>query len=130
MFNDPEALKDLNAIVHPEVARMRHAGTAAALAAGAPVVVADIPLLFEAGLHDAFDTVVFVDASDATRLDRLVRARGLTDADARAMMASQMDPTKKHALANHVITNDGTLEELHRQVDALWHTLTGRPASA
>jgi dephospho-CoA kinase len=126
VFRDARARADLEAIVHPEVARRRAADLAAARAGGAAVVVSDVPLLFEAGLEDEFDLIVFVDAPEEERLRRLVVERGLTADDARAMVAAQSDPAVKRARADIVIDNDGTTEALARRVDALWAELSAR----
>ena len=123
VFSDPSARRDLEAIVHPEVARGRAAALAAARTAGARLVVSDVPLLFEAGLEGEFDRIVVVDAPEQLRLTRLVRERGLSDADARAIMAAQADPVAKRARATHVIDNAGSLDDLDRQVAALWDAL-------
>jgi dephospho-CoA kinase len=126
VFRDARARADLEAIVHPEVARRRAADLAAARDGGAAVVVSDVPLLFEAGLEDEFDLIVFVDAPEEERLRRLVVERGLTADDARAMVAAQSDPVVKRARADIVIDNDGTMEALARRVDALWAELSAR----
>lgn len=123
VFSDPSARRDLEAIVHPEVARGRAAALAAARKAGAQIVVSDVPLLFEAGLEGEFDRIVVVDAPEAVRLARLMRDRGLNEADARSVMAVQADPVAKRARATHLIENAGSLEDLDRQVTALWDAL-------
>ncbi|WP_052851742.1 dephospho-CoA kinase [Streptomyces avicenniae] len=122
VFADEERRRALNALVHPLVARR-----SAQLQEAAPpdaVVVHDVPLLTENGLADRYDTVVVVDASDATRRARLVGARGMAEADADARMAAQATRAERLAIADHVLANDGTLADLDRQVAALWRTLT------
>ncbi|HVZ47810.1 MAG TPA: dephospho-CoA kinase [Gemmatimonadaceae bacterium] len=129
VFADPAARHDLEAIVHPEVARRRGAGVAAARAAGADVVVSDVPLLFEAGLAHEFDVVVVVDAPEAARLERLMAARGLSRDEARARIAAQGDAAAKRARADVVIDNAGPPDALGPQVDALWRMLAARAGS-
>ncbi|MGZ8413325.1 MAG: dephospho-CoA kinase, partial [Gemmatirosa sp.] len=73
VFADPHELEALNAIVHPEVGRLRDAAVDAARARGEPIVVSDIPLLFERDLAGEFDVIVLVDAPRTVRLERLVR---------------------------------------------------------
>ena len=124
VFRDAAARGDLEAIVHPEVARLRKAALDAARARGDRIVVSDVPLLFEAGLEREFDTVVLVHAPEGVRLARLLRGRRMSEADARAVMDAQGDADAKRAQAHHVIENDGTLEELGARVDALWAVLT------
>jgi dephospho-CoA kinase len=132
VFDDPAELEVLNGIVHPEVGRLRDEALAAARAAGAQIVVCDVPLLFERNLADEFDLLVLVDAPRATRLERLMQARGLPEREALAMLAAQMPAELKRARADVVLENAGTPAELAEQVDALWATLRARltPASA
>lgn len=129
VFGDSVARRDLETIIHPEVARQRATATAAARASGRPIVVSDVPLLFEAGLTGEFDVIVLVDAPDAVRLDRLMRSRGIAEADARAMMAAQDDAGSKRARADFVIDNGGSLESLVRRADEVWRLLQERVAT-
>jgi dephospho-CoA kinase len=120
---DAEARRQaLNAIVHPLVRDRMHELTEAAPAGS--VVVQDIPLLVETGLATLFDEVVVVDASEATRVDRLVRHRGMTAAQAEARIAAQASRERRLAAATRVVRNDGTTDELARQVDRLWRDLS------
>lgn len=123
VFADPAARAALNAIVHPEVARLRERALATARARGDRIVISDIPLLFEVGLERAFDGVILVDAPEAEREARLVRDRGLTPADAQAMIAAQWPASRKRPGARWILENDGTPEALTAQVEALWRTL-------
>lgn len=123
VFGDPQELEALNAIVHPEVGRLRDALVAQARHRGDRIVVADIPLLFERNLVDDFDCIVLVDAPRPIRLERLVRDRALGVADATDMIAAQMPAELKRARADIVIDNTGTLEELTRRVDEAWARL-------
>ncbi len=120
VFGHPSALATLNAIVHPEVGRRRGERAVAALADGVPVLVDEIPLLFETGLADEFDAIVFVDASETERLRRLTVDRGLPESDARAMMSSQGDVAPKRARATWVIDNNGSREQLLARVAEVW----------
>jgi dephospho-CoA kinase len=126
VFAEPSARSTLNAIVHPEVARLRDMRLAEARARGDAIVVYDVPLLFEAGLEGTVDVIVFVDASEETRLRRLVEGRGLGEREARAMMNAQMPPAPKRARSHHVVDNDGTREALDAQVDQVWRALAQR----
>lgn len=132
VFSDDAERRALDAIVHPEVARLRDAAVEAERARGVPLVVCDIPLLFEVGLEDLVDRIVLVDAPVAVRRERLVRDRGLTVTEADAMIAAQMPADRKRAAAHHLIENLGTRETLHAQVDALVDELRAlaRPAGA
>ncbi|CAL9553160.1 Dephospho-CoA kinase [Streptomyces sp. enrichment culture] len=121
VFADPGKLAALNAIVHPLVgARSRELEEAAAEDA---VVVHDVPLLTENGLAPLYDIVVVVEADPATRLDRLVRLRGMSEEDARARMAAQATREQRREIADIVIDNDVPLEELRRRVEEVWAEL-------
>lgn len=130
VFSDDAERRALDAIVHPEVARLRDAAVEAERARGVPLVVCDIPLLFEVGLEELVDRIVLVDAPVAVRRERLVRDRGLTVTEADAMIAAQMPADRKRAAAHHLIENLGTLETLHAQVDALVDELRALARSA
>jgi dephospho-CoA kinase len=127
VFADPDARRRLEAVVHPLVR-----AAAARLQAAAPadaVVVHSIPLLVESRTAAGFDLVVVVDAEDHTRLDRLVRLRGMAESDARARMAAQAARAERLAVADVVLTNDGSLDDLDRQVDVLWERLSAQAAA-
>ena len=126
VFADPSARERLEAIVHPAVAELREEAYRAAEERGERVVVADIPLLFEAGLVDDFDAVVLVDAPEEVRLARLVGDRGLDPEEARRMIAAQMPSELKRARADFVIVNTGTLLELERRAREVWAELARR----
>ncbi|WP_328909573.1 dephospho-CoA kinase [Streptomyces sp. NBC_00234] len=127
VFADAGRLAALNAIVHPLVgARSAELERAAG---SDSVVVHDVPLLTENGLAPLYDLVVVVDATPETQLDRLVRLRGMTEADARARMAAQATREQRRAVADLVIDNDGPLEELEPQVSRVWAELVERAAA-
>ncbi|MEU7012952.1 dephospho-CoA kinase [Streptomyces sp. NPDC046385] len=126
VFNDPERLAALNAIVHPLVGA-RSAELESRATAG-DVVVHDVPLLTENGLAPLYDLVVVVDTAPETQLDRLVRLRGMTEPEAKARMAAQATRAQRRAVADLVIDNDGPLEALEPQVRKVWETLKERAA--
>ncbi len=133
VFADRDELDALNRIVHPGVTRMRDREVARAKERGDPIVVCVIPLLFERNLVDEFDAIVLVDAPRPVRLERLVTNRGLEETEAMNMIAAQMPAELKRARADHCIDNNGSLEDLEREVDALWSSLqrnAGEKASA
>jgi dephospho-CoA kinase len=119
-FRDPEARTRLNDIVHPLVRLWMAERQQEAAERGDPVVVMDIPLLFEVRGTGAFETVLLVYAPEDVQVDRLVRLRGMTEEQARARMAAQMPIEEKRRLASHVVENTGTLEELRGRVEAAW----------
>ncbi|GHH61026.1 dephospho-CoA kinase [Kitasatospora indigofera] len=124
VFADPARLRALNAIVHPLV-RARSAELEEAAAPDA-VVVHDVPLLAENGLAPLYDLVVVVDAADEVRLDRLVRLRGMAEAEAESRMAAQATREDRLAVADLVIDNSGPLEALAPRVRQVWDELTAR----
>lgn len=130
VFADPDARRRLEALLHPLIVRRAEQ----LLAAGPPdgVVVYSIALLAEraAAAEVAHDRVVVVDADDDVRVRRLVEQRGMPEADARARMAAQASRADRLALADDVLTNDGTVEELAAQVDALWERLSAAARAA
>jgi dephospho-CoA kinase len=123
VFADETARRRLEAIVHPRV-RARSAEIAAAAPADA-VVVNDVPLLVEANLAGLYDMVIVVLADEDTRVRRLARDRGLSEADARARIGAQATDEQRRAVADVVIVNDGTLDELRAKVDEIWRTEIG-----
>lgn len=123
VFADAEARARLEAIVHPEVARLRGEAFRAAAVEGLPLVVADVPLLFEVGMQDDFDVIVLVDAPAALREARITRTRGLDAAEARRMIEAQMPAERKRARADHVIENSGSEAELERRATEVWRAL-------
>ncbi|MDX6351305.1 MAG: dephospho-CoA kinase [Streptomyces sp.] len=123
VFADPDRLRALNAIVHPLV-RDRSAQLEAAAGPDA-LVIHDVPLLAENGLAPLYDSVIVVDASPETQLDRLVRLRGMSEDEARARMAAQASRQDRLAIADFVIDNDGPLDALEPQVRKAWEALRG-----
>jgi len=103
----------------------------AELKAGDQVVVLDIPLLAESGGRGGMDAVVVVEADQDARVARVVAERGLDPEDARARMAIQASPEQREALADVVIWNNGSADDLRARVDELWEQLRAlRGASA
>jgi dephospho-CoA kinase len=121
-FADPAAVADLNAITHPAIGvTMAERVAALAAQAGVEVVVAVIPLLEERhveGLRLA--GVVVVDTPTDVAVERLVRQRGMPLEDARARLAAQPSRADRLALADYVVDNSGSLEDLAERVRDLW----------
>jgi dephospho-CoA kinase len=127
---DPAARRNLEAIVHPAVAARREELVAEAERRGRAVVVSDIPLLFEATDPTVFEHIVLVDATPATRRDRLIRLRGLAPDEADRMLAAQMPSAGKRARSTEVIDNDGSPGELESAARAVWNRLEEAAANA
>lgn len=128
VFADVARRRELEAIVHPEVARLfveavdPHQETD-------DVVVYSIPLLVERGMADAFDVVVVVVADAEHRMERVVRDRGLDPDEVRARIAAQVTDDERSRVADVLLDNDGEPGELEGQVDRLWAHLAGRAAA-
>lgn len=124
VFADPDALADLNAIVHPavgaEIARRLEEE-----AATDHVVVLDVPLLVESGRGDLAALVV-VDVDPEVAVRRVVEQRGMREPDVRARMIRQASRAERRAKADVVIDNSGSLEDLRASVDRAWPRLVER----
>lgn len=124
VFGGPAELAFLEALVHPEVARLRQA----AVADATKHHVVEIPLLFEKGLEAEYDCVICVACSDDVRLARL-EARGLARLDAQARINSQIPMGQKVMKSSYVLWNDGDLPALESQVKRLVGRLTATEKS-
>ena len=112
VFGDDGLRRGLEAIIHPEVGRLRDEWTEERRGAGQGVVVWEIPLLFEAGIEGDVDVVVLVDAPPEVRRRRAMDTRGLSAEEVDAMMAAQMPAEHKRQRADFVIENGATRAEL------------------
>ena len=124
-FEHPDVTAKLNSIVHPVVKARREELLGEARARGDEVVVSDIPLLFEVLDPAFFDLVVLVDAPDDARRRRL-HERGLSDEEADLLMSSQMPSEQKRSLADIVIDNAGSLDQLARAAAEAWKEIRSR----
>lgn len=122
VFHDAAAMRRLEAIVHPAVAAARAAFLAEH--ADAPLVVFDIPLLFETGGNQAVDQVVVVSAPHRVQRDRVLARPGMTDDKFEAILARQLPDADKRERADHLIATGGTLEQTRAEVVALIACLT------
>lgn len=119
VFDDPDARRTLEAIVHP---RVRSALEAACAAADGPYAIASIPLLAEAGGRAAYpwlQRILVVDVPQEVQLQRLLQRDGIDAALAGAMIAAQATRAQRLAIADDLLPNDGPLEALPAAVDAL-----------
>ncbi len=115
VFEDDVARKKLEAILHPYVRRRLEEALARFEAEGAPLVVLEIPLLFETGWEKNLDGVLVVTAPAELRYQRL-KARGISEEEARRREAAQLPPEEKAKRADWVITNAGSRAELEEKV--------------
>jgi dephospho-CoA kinase len=125
VFDDPEARRDLEAIIHPDVGRLFREVTESYRDTDR-VVVYDVPLLAETGMAGAFDVVVVVEAPAAIRVTRLHADRGMSEAAVRERMSAQASDEDRAKVADRVVVNDGDRTSLERQVDELWQDLRKR----
>jgi len=123
VFADPAARGRLEAIVHPLIRAETARRIAAAPADG--IAVHDIPLLVAVGAQGNYDVVLVVEAPRELRLERLA-ARGLPREEAAARMASQASDERRRAVADVVIDNGGSLDDLDARVAEVWQDLQAR----
>jgi dephospho-CoA kinase len=124
VFDDEQARKDLEAIVHPAVGAEMLAVLQAS-AGSDRIVVYDVPLLVESG-KTGYGAVVVVDVDPDVAVARLVAHRGFDEADARARIANQASREQRRAVADRVIDNSGDRAALEAQVDDVWSWLLDR----
>jgi dephospho-CoA kinase len=120
VFADAARRERLNAITHPRVGALMQERVAEALRSDAPLVVVDVPLLFEGSRQSQFEGVLLVWVPAELQLRRLVERDGMGEDEARARIAAQMPIDGKRALATWVIDNSGTPAATQEQVDAWW----------
>jgi dephospho-CoA kinase len=130
VFREPESRIRLEEILHPLIQAKRRGWMNEREEEGVQLAVAEIPLLFEAGLEGDFDFIVLVDAPHDMRLRRLLEDRGLEEDEAMRMMDAQMPPEEKKARAHYVIQNGGSPEDLEVRALALLDLLRARSAEA
>lgn len=122
IFEDPAARRRLNALMHPAIEEYLQAQTQAAMERGETLVVWDVPLLVDIGWQDRVDAVWVVRAHPDRQVERLQRRDGLTAEAARLRLAAQIDAARREAVADEIIDNNGTLDDLYAQVESLVET--------
>lgn len=127
VFSDAVALEKLNAITHPLIHDQLQAAEDAAVKAAGPdtIVVQDIPLLAEGQRSAEFELVIVVDVPPEVQVSRLA-GRGLSEDQAHARIAAQATREQRLAIADIVIDNSGTREDLDRRVAEVWAGLVSR----
>jgi dephospho-CoA kinase len=127
-FNDEATREALNAIVHPIVRKL----AAEREAKGKPnqIVVHDVPLLFESGFSKECDANVVVVAPLEVRIERVQARSNLSRDKIERRIAAQMDPAEARKLADYVIENDGSLEQLRERTNEVYRALLKRSNQA
>ncbi len=129
VFADPGQRTTLNEIVHPLVREWMAAAERAAVQSArppGPVIVHDVPLLAESRGKEGFDVVIVVDVPPGLQVERLTGQRGMTPEQVRARMAAQASREQRLAVADIVIDNSGSLDDLDRRVAEVWADLERR----
>ncbi len=119
IFNNPDARKQLEAIIHPRVRALAERRIREHGEAGSAVVVYEVPLLFEGNLQEWLRPVILVACNVDIQRQRLQRRDGLDAAAAQKHIDAQMSLEDKRKLADYVIENDGSLADLESQVRAV-----------
>lgn len=123
---DEIARKDLESYVHPEVGVQMQEHFRSAAAQGAWLAAVEVPLLFEAGLQDLFDAVILVSGDHNVRIDRIMKRDNVSRQQAEALMHIQMDEAQKRRMSDFIIENNGSIDEMHRQVDRVLEKLAAK----
>ncbi len=130
VFKDPEALKRLNGIMHPGMHRVAEKRIEKLKREGAEVIVLEAPLLVEANWLDLVDEVWVAKASEANALKRCAERSGLSEAEAKARMASQLSPSEKAKHADVLIDTNVSLAQVEAKVKELWEERFGKRRQA
>ncbi len=123
VFTHPDARRRLNELVHPWISRELQRRLAALAAQGEPLVVVEIPLLYELGLDHLYDAVIVVSADPATQKQRLARRDARPEAEIEGILAAQAPLAAKAARADFVVDNSGDEAATRRQVKKILQAL-------
>ncbi len=121
---DPSAKAALDAITHPAIRSAIAARILALAAEGHGFAVVEAALMIESGSHRMYEGVLVVSCAPETQLDRLMKRDGMSEADAKALIATQMPLAEKERAANWVIRNDQDEIALREQVRSIWGTIS------
>jgi dephospho-CoA kinase len=124
VFADAEKLQLLNGIIHPYVIDELFARAEQDLADEENgIAIFEVPLLFESGLHEKMDHNIVVSSTEENRIQRVMERDNLTREQVLSRIHAQMPEEEKLLMADSILFNDGSADDLHRQVDALYEML-------
>lgn len=126
VFNDEEARKTLNAIMHPLIGAAGAKHMLAHQDSPAPYLLYEAALLVETGAYEAFSALIVVSAEESIQRLRLIARDGFTAMEANARIESQLPVEQKAAVADYVVTNNGDLDSTRKQVAAIHEQLVTR----
>lgn len=126
VFDNGNLRKKLEGILHPLIKEETERFLKQAESEGAAIAFVSIPLLFEAEFEDIFDKIILIYANDKIRLERLLERSGYELAYAKKRLKAQISQDKKESLADYVIYNDETINDLRKKVDDLLKLLTAK----
>lgn len=126
VFNNPAAKRALENIIHPLVQKTIMDEIDAAGAAGIPVTVLDVPLLFESGLDVLCDETWVMDADEETQIERIRERDGLTREQALARIRSQMPRGERNSRADRSINSGRDIEKTHAELQDMYYRLLNR----
>lgn len=127
VFHSPEALTKLEGITHPAIMQEIKNGINTARSENCPLIVVEVPLLFEAGLEDQFDCIWVVSAPFDIQIKRLMKRNGLTVEEAEARLAAQLPLSYKEGKADVIIYNNKELYHLEDEIKRLLATINFLP---
>jgi len=126
VFGDELKRLALNAIVHPLV-KLQTKEILSALPEDA-IAIYNVPLLVEANVHYNFDLIVTVEAPEDEQVKRMLKHRGLTEAEARARISAQAKPVERAAVADVILNSNQDINLLLRDADELWRDIERKAA--
>jgi dephospho-CoA kinase len=124
VFADPQARKDLEAIIHPQVVEAIDRWFASLDSQAHPFAIADVPLLYEASRERDYDVVIVTACELPTQIRRVMARDNITEAEARQRIAAQLPIEEKVRRADHVIRTDGLLASTNAQVHEVYKRLS------
>ena len=123
VFTQPQERRRLNAIIHPRVAQEIQRRLHELANRGAPLVLVEVPLLFEAGLEKSYDVTIVVYSDEASQVRRLEQRDSRSAGEIGGILAAQWPLQEKIARADYLVDNRGSLDSTREQVAAIWQKL-------